>query len=238
MGTSLENALFVLDEPSVGLHPADIEPLTRILRELALRNNTVLVVEHDPAIIRGADRVVELGPGAGANGGRIVADGPPEILARTGGATARALAGLAAPKRPRRKPRSYLEVRSASANNLEDVNAKLPLGVLCAVTGPSGSGKSTLCVDVVYRALARNLGDFNVELPAPTAVSDGAEIGSAHRPGRPVTPRSHFAGKCCHLHQGLGHDPQALRLRAGGPGTTHRSRALLFQRRWRPMRSV
>src|SRR5207253_944079 len=83
-------ALFVLDEPTVGLHPTDVEPLAQIVRELAARGNTVLVIEHDPTLIRAADRVVELGPGAGSEGGRIVADGTPSALSKRGGATARA----------------------------------------------------------------------------------------------------------------------------------------------------
>lgn len=163
LGTSLHNALFVLDEPTVGLHAADVEPLCGMLRELADRNNTVLVVEHDPALIRAADRVVELGPGAGAEGGRVVADGTPADVVRAGGATARALAGAAREVRRTCEPRGFLRVRGARANNLAALDVDLPLGVICAITGPSGSGKSTLAVDVVYRALARGLGRLDVE---------------------------------------------------------------------------
>ncbi len=175
LGTSLHNALFVLDEPTVGLHPTDIEPLSAMLRELAARNNAVLVVEHDPAIIRGAGRVVELGPGAGAEGGRIVADGTPAELSKLGGATARALSGAKSRKRAPRKPSGWLAVRGVRENNLKQVDVELPLGVLCAVTGPSGSGKSTLAVDIVYRALARRLGALDVEAPGEHAAIDGAD---------------------------------------------------------------
>jgi excinuclease ABC subunit A len=173
LGTSLCSALFVLDEPTVGLHPSDVEPLNEILKELAQRDNLVLVVEHDPAVIRGADRVIELGPGAGSDGGRVVKDAPPSAFSDAKTATGRALGAAPSPQREVRTPKGWLTVKAATANNLRAVDAKLPLGVVCAVTGPSGSGKSTLAVDIVYRTLARNLGDFDEELPGACAGIDG-----------------------------------------------------------------
>lgn len=173
LGTSLCGALFVLDEPTVGLHPSDVEPLNAILRELAQRDNIVIVVEHDPAVIRGADRVIELGPGSGADGGQIVADAHPSTFTTVKTATGRALGASGAIEREVRKPKSWLSVRGASANNLRAIDAQIPLGVLCAVTGPSGSGKSTLAVDIVYRTLARKLGDFDEDLPGACAGIDG-----------------------------------------------------------------
>jgi excinuclease ABC subunit A len=165
LGTSLHNALFVLDEPTVGLHPSDVAPLIEAMRELSRRKNVVLVVEHDPLVIRGADRVVELGPSAGSAGGSIVADGPPSSFRGPKTATGRAL-GEGTPRRHApRKIEKKLRVANATENNLRNVSVEFPLGVLCAVTGPSGSGKSTLAVDVLYRALARHFGDFDVELP-------------------------------------------------------------------------
>jgi excinuclease ABC subunit A len=175
LGTSLNNALFVLDEPSVGLHPTDVEPLGAMLRELAERNNTVVVVEHDSRLIARADRVIELGPGAGALGGTIVADGSPERLAKIECATARALRGLAPRARAVREPSGWLTVRGARENNLENLDVRVPLGVLCAISGPSGSGKSTLGVDVVYRALARRLGESDVDVPGQHDAIEGAE---------------------------------------------------------------
>lgn len=175
LGTSLNNALFVLDEPSVGLHPSDVEPISEMLRELALRNNVVIVVEHDRRLIAGADRVVELGPGAGALGGSIVADGTPAELASRDTATARALAGLPARVGAPREARQWLSVRAARENNLDGVDVRVPLGVICAVTGPSGSGKSTLAVDVLYRSLARRLGDTDIDVPGAHDGIDGAE---------------------------------------------------------------
>ncbi|HEY3493241.1 MAG TPA: excinuclease ABC subunit A, partial [Polyangiaceae bacterium] len=175
LGTSLESALFVLDEPTVGLHPSDVPPLNTMLRELAERDNVVLVVEHDPSLLEAADRVIELGPGAGAEGGRIVRDAPPADLRGDDGATGRALRGARFAERAPRAPRGFLELRGVRANNLGNVRARVPLGVLCAVTGPSGSGKSTLAVDVLYRALARKLGDLDGELPGEHDALEGAE---------------------------------------------------------------
>lgn len=173
LGTSLCGALFVLDEPTVGLHPTDVEPLNAILRELSQRDNQVLVVEHDPAVIRGADRVIELGPGAGSDGGRVVKDAPPSAFTSADTATGRALGANALVRRELRRATSFVTVKAASANNLRAIDARLPLGVLCAVTGPSGSGKSTLAVDIVYRTLARKLGDFDEEAPGACAGIDG-----------------------------------------------------------------
>jgi len=173
LGTSLCGALFVLDEPTVGLHPSDVEPLNAILRELAERDNTVVVVEHDPAVIRGADRVIELGPGAGDRGGAIVQDAPPSAFGTTATATGRALGAQVSAPRAIRAPRAWLKIKGATANNLRGIDADLPLGVLCAVTGPSGSGKSSLAVDIVYRAVARNFGDFDVEVPGACAAIEG-----------------------------------------------------------------
>jgi excinuclease ABC subunit A len=174
LGTSLNNAMFVLDEPTVGLHPADVEPLVEILRELSRRDNLVIVVEHDPSVIAGADRVIELGSGAGERGGEIVADGTPASLLGGTSATARALAGPLRAARARRTPSAHLRLTNARANNLLGVDVSIPLGVVCAITGPSGSGKSTLAVDVVYRALARRLGELDLERPGLHDALEGA----------------------------------------------------------------
>ncbi len=165
LGTSLHNALFVLDEPTVGLHPADVEPLTKLIRELAERNNAVVVIEHDPRIIAAADRIVEIGPGAGVRGGSVVFDGSVTEAVRAGGATARALQARAARGNERESAKKCLSLRGASEHNLVDLDLDLPLERFVAVSGPSGSGKSTLVVDVLYRALARELGAMDVERP-------------------------------------------------------------------------
>jgi excinuclease ABC subunit A len=180
LGSSLTGALFVIDEPTVGLHPTDVPPLVDAMRELASRGNAALVIEHDPLIVRGADRVLEMGPGAGADGGRLLFDGSPTDLAgRSDLPTGRALAQAEASvvTRPRRRPSSWLSVKNARANNLRNVDVKIPLGVVCAITGPSGSGKSTLAEDVVYRALARSKGVRDVELPGDhDAIEGGAPL--------------------------------------------------------------
>jgi excinuclease ABC subunit A len=175
LGTSLECALFVLDEPTVGLHPTDVPPLNTMLRELAARDNVVIVVEHDPGVLGAVDRIVELGPGAGASGGNIVRDGAPSAFAGDETATGRALLGARFKTRTPRSPTGWIALTAITDHNLRGVDARLPLGVLCAVTGPSGSGKSTLAVDVLYRALARKLGDLDEELPGAHASLSGAD---------------------------------------------------------------
>ncbi len=164
LGAALTGTLFVLDEPTVGLHATDVPALSRVMRELSRAGNTVMVVEHEPLVVKGCDRVLEMGPGAGPEGGRVLFDGTPAALAkRTDLPTGKAWRDARASTRPRRAARSFLGVRGARAHNLQGVDVQLPLGVLCAVTGPSGSGKSTLAHDVVYRAAARGLGDMTVE---------------------------------------------------------------------------
>ncbi len=176
LGTSLTGALFVLDEPTVGLHACDVPPLARALERLAARGNAVVCVEHDPDIVRVAHRVVELGPGAGADGGRVLFDGAArELAARRDLPTGRALAGAAIPPSSRRPPRGFLRVLGARANNLRGVDVDVPLGVVCAITGPSGSGKSTLAEDVVYRGVARRLQLPDVPQPGEHAAMHGVE---------------------------------------------------------------
>ena len=168
LGSSLTGALFVIDEPTVGLHPSDVPPLVDAMRHLAASGNIVLVIEHDPLVVRGCDRVLEMGPGAGADGGRLMFDGTPEALAkRVDLPTGRALAEAhgRGEAKPRREVSAWLEVKNARANNLRNIDVRIPLGVVCAITGPSGSGKSTLAEDIVYRALARAKGERDVPLP-------------------------------------------------------------------------
>jgi len=175
LGASLTSTLFVIDEPTVGLHPADVPALGEVMRKLSSAGNTVIAIEHDPGIVRAADRVIELGPGAGKAGGMIVFDGTPAALeARLDVATGRAWARSCALPYTPRKARDFLVVRGARANNLRDVEVRIPLGVVCALTGPSGSGKSTLAEEIVYRSLARSLGDLQVPRPGPHDAIVGA----------------------------------------------------------------
>jgi excinuclease ABC subunit A len=174
LGSSLTGALFVLDEPTVGLHPSDLPPLLDAMKELAARGNAVVVVEHDPQVIAAADRVLELGPGAGKSGGALVFDGPPSAARAAELATARALEAVSVAEE-RTLGSARLAVRGARANNLRGVEVSIPLGALVTVCGPSGSGKSTLVETVIHRALARRLGESDVESPGACDAIEGAE---------------------------------------------------------------
>ncbi|MCB4208198.1 ATP-binding cassette domain-containing protein [Arthrobacter sp. UM1] len=144
LGSSLTDVTYVFDEPTTGLHPHDIERMNRLLTQLRDKGNTVLVVEHKPETIAVADHVVDLGPGAGSEGGEICFEGTVEGLRESGTLTGRHLAYRARLKESVREPKGALQIRGASANNLRDVDVDLPLGVLVAVTGVAGSGKSSL----------------------------------------------------------------------------------------------
>jgi len=159
LGSRLVGTLYVLDEPSIGLHPRDTHRLVKILHDLRNLGNTILVVEHDPDIMKAADCILDLGPGAGENGGKLIAEGTyDEILHNPGSLTGRYLAEdlRIQPPVARRKPGpQQIKMRGIRANNLKNVDISIPLGMLVAITGVSGSGKSTLLHQVLYRALAQ-----------------------------------------------------------------------------------
>jgi excinuclease ABC subunit A len=161
LGSRLVGALYVLDEPSIGLHSRDTDRLVRILHELRDLGNTILVVEHDAEVMAASDRIVDLGPGAGELGGKIIATGTfGEISRNTQSLTGRYLShNLAIPiPTSRRKPSGELRLIGARANNLKNLNVTIPLGMLVVITGVSGSGKSTLVHDVLYKAVAAATG--------------------------------------------------------------------------------
>ncbi|WP_239149070.1 excinuclease ABC subunit UvrA [Streptomyces sp. SID12501] len=160
LGSGLTGMLYVLDEPTIGLHPADTARLIDVLRRLRDLGNTVLVIEHDLDVLWAADHVVDIGPGAGRDGGRVVAEGTPEQVAATeGSVTGAYLSGrLQHPARKQRPDASAeLVIRGARAHNLRNVTVRIPLGRLVTITGPSGSGKSTLILDVLGRAAHQRL---------------------------------------------------------------------------------
>src|SRR5438445_711870 len=159
LGSHLVDTLYVLDEPTIGLHPADTHRLLELLRRLADAGNTVVVVEHDPAAMRAADWMVELGPGSGAAGGQLVYQGPAAAVRDAGTLTGQYLSGekrIGVPS-ARRAAKRWLTVRGARLHNLHGVDARIPLGTLTAVTGVSGSGKSTLVHDVLFHQLEARL---------------------------------------------------------------------------------
>ena len=178
IGSGLTGVLYVLDEPSIGLHQLDNARLLETLKRLRDLGNTVIVVEHDEDAIRAADYVLDIGPGAGIHGGHIVAQGKiDDLIAAPQSWTGKYLSGelvVPIPERRSRNPGRTLKIIGARGNNLKNINAEIPLGLFTCVTGVSGGGKSTLLVDTLYKALARRLNNAN-EAPAPYDRIEGVE---------------------------------------------------------------
>ncbi len=179
IGSRLTGVLYVLDEPSIGLHQRDNARLLETLLRLRDQGNTVVVVEHDPDVIRAADHVIDMGPGAGVHGGEVVAVGSPaELMDNPASLTGRYLAGvehIPLPGQRRRGTGWQLVVKGARARNLRGIDVAVPLGTMTCVTGVSGSGKSTLVLDTISRALARRLG-LGREEPGPLDALEGWQL--------------------------------------------------------------
>jgi excinuclease ABC subunit A len=178
IGSGLTGVLYVLDEPSIGLHQRDNARLLETLRRLRDLGNTVIVVEHDEDAIRSADEVVDIGPGAGIHGGHVIAQGQiDDLIAARDSWTGKYLSGELAVQIPERRPKNpsrALKIVGARGNNLKNISAEIPLGLFTCVTGVSGGGKSTLLVDTLYKALARRLNGAS-EAPAPYDRIEGLE---------------------------------------------------------------
>jgi excinuclease ABC subunit A len=181
LGSGLTSTLYVLDEPTIGLHPSDSARLLKLLKDLAARGNTVLVVEHDPTLIRGADHIIDLGPRAGEGGGQLMVEGTPEVVLAHG----ESLTGQYLSRKPRTRAWEHrlryrrehglgtrreelealpaIEIHGARAHNLRGIDVRLPLGTLVAITGVSGSGKSTLIKNVLHGTYQRSQGVVDVE---------------------------------------------------------------------------
>ncbi len=217
LGSSMVNALYVLDEPSIGLHPRDCNRLVEILKRLRDLPNTIVVVEHDPEIIRKADRILDMGPAAGENGGEIMYDGPASYISGT--LTGDYLTGKRRIPIPKRRKISnnlqWIRIEGASENNLKDVDVAIPLRVMTCITGVSGSGKSTLAGDILFKAIQRIKGQAS-DRPGKYRMIQGLEniseavLVDQHSVGR--TPRANaltYTGAMEPLRKRLADTPQA-----------------------------
>ncbi len=241
IGSGLTGVLYVLDEPSIGLHQRDNARLLETLKRLRDLGNTVIVVEHDEDAIRTADYVLDIGPGAGIHGGHIVAEGAvADLIAAPRSWTGKYLSGelsVPVPERQPRNPRRTLKIVNARGNNLKGIDAEIPLGLFTCVTGVSGGGKSTLLIDTLYNAVARKLNGASLA-PAPHDRIEGLEhidkiIDIDQSPiGR--TPRSNpatYTGAFTPIREWFAALPEIQ-------GARLRARPLLVQRQGRPLRGL
>ena len=240
IGSSLVGVLYILDEPSIGLHQRDNNRLIATLERLRDLGNTVLVVEHDEGTMRAADHLVDMGPGAGEHGGHVVAQGTAEDVAKVPESlTGQFLAGTRTIETPRRrrKPSGRVMIEGASEHNLQDIDVSIPLGVMCCVTGVSGSGKSTLVNEVLYKSVANRLHKTRQKAGAHkriTGLEQLDKIISVDQSPIGRTPRSNPG----HLHRAVRPDPRAVLEDPGGASARLQARPVLVQRQGRPVRGV
>ena len=227
IGSKLTGVLYVLDEPSIGLHRRDNQRLLETLLQMRNLGNTVLVVEHDEETIRAADYVIDMGPGAGINGGEIIYAGPPsELSTHETSLTGQYLSGrkqIAIPASRRLNNGPYLIIEGATANNLKKIDVKFPLGCFICVTGVSGSGKSTLVLETLYKALMQKLFHARVPAGAHRQLRGVENIDKViHIDQSPIgrTPRSNpgtYTGAFTHIRELYSRTPEA-RMRGYKPG--------------------
>jgi excinuclease ABC subunit A len=227
IGSKLTGVLYVLDEPSIGLHRRDNHRLIDTLLQMRDLGNTVLVVEHDEDTIRSADYVIDIGPGAGVNGGEIIFAGPPsELMLHDTSLTAQYLSGrkyIAVPPRRRLNKTPYLMIKGASANNLKKIDVKFPLSRFICITGVSGSGKSTLVLETLYKALMQKLFQARIPAGAYSQILGLEHIDKViHIDQSPIgrTPRSNpgtYTGAFTHIRELFARTPEA-RMRGYRPG--------------------
>ncbi len=240
IGSSLVGVLYILDEPSIGLHQRDNHKLLDMLSRLRDLGNTVIVVEHDEGTMRAADHIVDLGPGAGEHGGHVVAEGPPAKVQRVSQSlTGQFLAGKRRIEVPheRRKPRGAIQVLGASQHNLKSIDVDFPLGVFCCVTGVSGSGKSTLVNEILYRAVANRLHRAKLRPGAHKKIKFADKIDKIINIDQSPIGRTP-ALEPGHVHRRLRPHPGALLAHARVSGAGLQARTVLVQREGRALRGL
>ena len=241
VGAGLVGVLYILDEPSIGLHPRDNDRLLLTLRRLAELGNTVVVVEHDEDTMRAADHLVDFGPGPGVKGGEVIAQGTIDDLARSPqsltGAYLSGQKSIAIPAERKAPDGRFLTIKGARHNNLKGIDAAFPLGLFVCVTGVSGSGKSSLVGDILREALARDLNGAITE-PGAHDADRGARSPRQGDRHRPVADRSHPALQPGDLYQAVRPDPRPVYPGARGQGPGLHAGPVQLQRLRGPLRGL